>query len=159
MGSALGQLQGLCHYLGLQWSHWSWCYLLQEAATAVRGADIWPSFPSLPVQRVLVGKDRQAPQHPMQWERLLWLCASHPCPRSPGFTSAPVPEKLLLLGGIDDHCVSARGCTATRGSSPLMASPRSTATWPQTWKETVLTKSLSQEFTDHLWKHISYSGS
>lgn len=53
--------------------------------------------------------------------------------------------KLLLLGGIDNCRIPARGHTATLGNFTfdVISNDISTDAWPQTWKEIVLTKSLS----------------
>ena len=39
-----------------------------------------------------------------------------PAPRGTDIVSAPVPKKMLLMAGIDDHYMLARGCTATLGN-------------------------------------------
>jgi small subunit ribosomal protein S2e len=79
-----------------------------------------------------------------------------PAPRGTGIVSAPVSKKLLMMASIEDCYTSARGCTTTLSN---FAKPNFDAIskiysylTPDLWKETVLTKSPYQEFTDHLVK-------
>uniref|UniRef100_A0A3Q2KRS4 Small ribosomal subunit protein uS5 n=1 Tax=Equus caballus TaxID=9796 RepID=A0A3Q2KRS4_HORSE len=71
--------------------------------------------------------------------------------------TAPVPKKLLMMAGIDDCYISARGCTATLGNFAKATFDAISKTYsyltPDLWKETVFTKSPYQEFTDHLVKN------
>ncbi|ELW58263.1 40S ribosomal protein S2 [Tupaia chinensis] len=73
-----------------------------------------------------------------------------------GIVSAPVPRKLLMMAGTDDHYTSARSCTATLGNFVKATFDAISKTYnyqtPDLWKETVFTKSPYQEFTDHLVK-------
>ncbi|MBZ3890688.1 Aminopeptidase O [Sciurus carolinensis] len=85
-----------------------------------------------------------------------------PAPRGTGIVSAPVPKKLLLRAGTDDHYTSARGCTAPWGNFTKATFDAISKTYsyltPHLWKETVFTKTPYQEFTDHLMKtHIRVS--
>ncbi|ELK02453.1 40S ribosomal protein S2 [Pteropus alecto] len=76
--------------------------------------------------------------------------------RGNGIVSAPVPKKLLMMAGIDDYYTSARGCTATLGNFAKATFDAICKTYSylnrDLWKETMFTKSLYQEFTDHLVK-------
>uniref|UniRef100_A0A8D2GLU0 Small ribosomal subunit protein uS5 n=1 Tax=Theropithecus gelada TaxID=9565 RepID=A0A8D2GLU0_THEGE len=72
-----------------------------------------------------------------------------PAPRGTGILLALVPKKLLMMASINDCYSSARVCTATLANF----------TKPTYDKETVFTKSASQEFTGHLVKtHTRVSG-
>ncbi|KAB0405873.1 hypothetical protein E2I00_005772 [Balaenoptera physalus] len=79
-----------------------------------------------------------------------------PAPRGTGIVLAPVPKKLLIMAGIDDCYISARGCTATLGNFAKATFDTISKTYsyltPDLWKETVFTKSPYHEFTDHLVK-------
>uniref|UniRef100_A0A2K5JZX5 Small ribosomal subunit protein uS5 n=1 Tax=Colobus angolensis palliatus TaxID=336983 RepID=A0A2K5JZX5_COLAP len=79
-----------------------------------------------------------------------------PAPRGTGILSAPVPKKLLMLAGIDDCYTSARGCTATLGNFTKATFDAISKIYSyltlDLWRETLLTKSPFQEFTDHLVK-------
>ena len=59
-----------------------------------------------------------------------------------------------MMAGIDDCYPSARGCTATLGTKATFDAIPKTYSYltPDLWKETVLTKSPCQEFTDHFVK-------
>ncbi|KAK7798170.1 hypothetical protein U0070_012473 [Myodes glareolus] len=80
-----------------------------------------------------------------------------PAPRGTGIVSAPVPKKLLLLlAGVDDCYTSTRECTATlfnfaKGTFNAISKTCSYLTF-DLCQEPVFTKSLHQEFTDHLVK-------
>jgi small subunit ribosomal protein S2e len=96
--AASGQVQGFCHYWGLQWSrNGLGVRCSKEVATAMEGPTSWPSFPlSLCRGRGYwgnkTGKPHTAPCKVT--DRPLWLCAvaSHPCPpKDTGIVSAPVP--------------------------------------------------------------------
>ena len=79
-----------------------------------------------------------------------------PAPRGTGIVSAPVPKKLMMMTGMDNCYTSARGCTAALGHFAKATFHAISKTYsyltPDLWKETVLTKSPCQEFTDHLVK-------
>uniref|UniRef100_A0A4X2JZ26 Small ribosomal subunit protein uS5 C-terminal domain-containing protein n=1 Tax=Vombatus ursinus TaxID=29139 RepID=A0A4X2JZ26_VOMUR len=61
-----------------------------------------------------------------------------------------------MMAGIDNCYTSARGCTATLGNFVKATFDAISKTYsyltPELWKETVLTKSPYQEFTNHLVK-------
>jgi small subunit ribosomal protein S2e len=73
-----------------------------------------------------------------------------PAPRGTVIVSAPIPKKLPRMAGIDDCYTSARGCTATLGNFAKATFETISKTYsyltPDLWKETVFTKSPSQEF-------------
>ncbi|XP_043849306.1 40S ribosomal protein S2-like [Dromiciops gliroides] len=131
----------------------------KEVATAIRGAIILVKL-SLYLVRcgywgTKVGKPQTVPC------KVTGHCVSvllHliPTPRDTGIVSTPVPKKLLLVVGIDDCYTSARGYTATLGNVAKAnfdaISKRNSYLTPDLWKETVLTKSPYQEFTNHLVK-------
>ncbi|ERE91293.1 40S ribosomal protein S2 [Cricetulus griseus] len=75
---------------------------------------------------------------------------------SSGIFSAPEPKRLLMTAGIDDCSTSARDCNATLGNFAKVPFDAISKTYSylilDLWKETVLTKSPYQEFTDHLVK-------
>jgi small subunit ribosomal protein S2e len=76
--------------------------------------------------------------------------------RGTGLVSALVLKKLLLLAVINDCYTSARGCTATLSNFAKATFDAISKTYsyltPNLWKESILTKSPYQEFTDHLVK-------
>ena len=76
--------------------------------------------------------------------------------RGTGIISASVLKKLLIVASINNCYTSARGCTAapanfTKATFDAISKSYSCLT-SDLWKETVLTKSPYQEFTDHLVK-------
>lgn len=79
-----------------------------------------------------------------------------PAPRVTGIVSAPVPNKLLLRAGINDCYTSTRGCTATLGNFATATfdaiSKIYSSLTPDLWRETRVTKSPYEEFTNHLVK-------
>uniref|UniRef100_A0A2K5PRH2 Small ribosomal subunit protein uS5 n=1 Tax=Cebus imitator TaxID=2715852 RepID=A0A2K5PRH2_CEBIM len=130
----------------------------KEVATAIRGAIILAKLSIVPVRRGYwgnkIGKPRTVPC------KVTGRCGSVlvrliPAPRGTG-ALARVPKKLLMMAGIDDCYISARGCTATLGNFTKAAFDAISKTYshltPDLWKETVFTKSPYQEFTDHLVK-------
>merc|ERR1712227_202578 len=85
-----------------------------------------------------------------------------PAPRGTGIVSAPVPKKLLQMGGVGDCYTSARGQTSTLGNFAKATYTAISKTYafltPDLWKETVFTKAPFEEFTDYLAKHHSSLG-
>lgn len=67
-------------------------------------------------------------------------------------SSQPMLKKLLMMAGIDDCSLSARGCTATLGSFAKaifdVISKIYSSLTPDLWKE--VTKSPYQELTNNL---------
>uniref|UniRef100_A0A2K6MGR3 Small ribosomal subunit protein uS5 n=1 Tax=Rhinopithecus bieti TaxID=61621 RepID=A0A2K6MGR3_RHIBE len=118
----------------------------KEVATAICGAIILVKLSIVPERRGYwgnkIGKPHTVPC------KVTGRCGSvlvHliPAPRGTGIVSARVPEKLLMMAGIDDCYTSARAAMPPWATSYLT---------PDLWKETVFTKSPYQEFTDHLVK-------
>nr|XP_042137428.1 40S ribosomal protein S2-like [Peromyscus maniculatus bairdii] len=131
----------------------------KEVATAIRGAIILAKLSIVPVQRGYWGNKIGKPHTVLC--KVTGRCDSVlvrliPAPRGTGIVSAPVPKKLLMVAGIDDCYMSARGCTATLGNFAKATFDAISKTYsyltPDLWKETVFTKSPYQEFTDHLVK-------
>uniref|UniRef100_A0A8C0DY93 Small ribosomal subunit protein uS5 n=1 Tax=Balaenoptera musculus TaxID=9771 RepID=A0A8C0DY93_BALMU len=127
----------------------------KEVATAIRGAIILAKLSMAPVRRGYwgnkIGKPHTVPC------KVTGRCGSVlvrliPAPRGTGI----MPKKLLMMAGIDCCYTSARGCTATLGNFAKANFDAISKTYsyitPDLWKETVFTKSLYQEFTDHLVK-------
>merc|ERR1711944_154221 len=132
----------------------------KEVATAIRGAIILAKLSIIPVRRGFwgnkLGKPHTVPTKVTGkcgsiWVRLI------PAPRGTGIVSAPVPKKLLQMAGIEDCYPSARGSTGTLGNFAKATYAAIAKTYsyltPDLWKETVYTKSLYQEFSDHLQKN------
>merc|ERR1712062_417706 len=132
----------------------------KEVATAIRGAIILAKLSIVPVRRGFwgnkIGKPHTVPTKVTGkcgsiWVRLI------PAPRGTGIVSAPVPKKLLQMAGIEDCYTSARGSTGTLGNFAKATYAAIAKTYayltPDLWKETVLTKSPYQEFTDYLSKN------
>ncbi|MEJ1279135.1 hypothetical protein NN561_010063 [Cricetulus griseus] len=94
--------------------------LCRLMVTTLHGAMLWPVCPSsrlphwlergLPMASYYESKTgkRKVTGHCGS----VLACLVHVL-RGAGIFSAPVPEKLLLMGGSDDCYISARGCTAT----------------------------------------------
>ncbi|XP_051009522.1 40S ribosomal protein S2-like, partial [Acomys russatus] len=131
----------------------------KEVATAVRGAIILAKLSIVPVWIGYwgnkIGKPHTVPCK-MRGRYGSVLVLVIPASRDTGIVSAPVPKKLLMMAGIDDCYTSARGCTATLGNFAKATFDAISKTYsyltPDLWKETVLTKSPYQEFTNHLVK-------
>nr|ACA57882.1 Leber congenital amaurosis 5-like (predicted) [Plecturocebus moloch] len=106
------------------------------------------------VQRLLGEQDQQAPPHTIPCRSVLVHLI--PIPRGTGIVLAPMPQKLLMMAGVNDCYTSAgRGrCAAILGNFTKATLNAISKTYscltPNLWKETVFTKSPSQEFTDHL---------
>ncbi|XP_036917254.1 40S ribosomal protein S2-like [Sturnira hondurensis] len=105
----------------------------------------WPKLSSVPVQRGYWGnKIGKTHTVPCKVTGPGGSVLGHliPAPRGTGIVSAPVPEQLLLMVGIDNSYASARGCTAALGNfaKATFAAVSKTYT-PDLWEETVLTKS------------------
>merc|ERR1712050_586779 len=79
-----------------------------------------------------------------------------PAPRGTGIVSAPVPKKLLQMGGVDDCYTSSRGQTSTLGNfaKATFAALQRTYTFltPDMWSSTTTTLSPYQEHSDYLAK-------
>ncbi|EDW28368.1 GL18987 [Drosophila persimilis] len=91
----------------------------KEFATAIRGAIILAKLSVVPVHRGYwgnkIGKPHTVPC------KVTGKCGSVsvrliPAPRGTGIVSAPVPNKLLTMAGIEDCYTSARGSTGTLGN-------------------------------------------
>ena len=100
----------------------------KEVATAIRGVIILAKLPIVPMRPGYWGSKVDKP-HTIPC-KVTGHCGSVlvrfiPAPRDTGIVSAPVPKKLLMMAGIDDHYTSARGCTTTLGNF-LMPFPRPT---------------------------------
>uniref|UniRef100_A0A6J3QGB9 Small ribosomal subunit protein uS5 n=1 Tax=Tursiops truncatus TaxID=9739 RepID=A0A6J3QGB9_TURTR len=147
---ATGDYNGQCG-LGVKCS--------KEVATAIRGAIIQAKLSIVPVQQGYwgnkIGKPHTIPCKVNGRCGSVLVCLI-PAPRGTGIVLAPVPKKLLIMAGIDNRYISARGCTTTLGNFAKATFDAISKTYsyltPDLWKETVFTKSLYHEFTDHLVK-------
>merc|ERR1712026_155565 len=132
----------------------------KEVATAIRGAITLAKLSIVPVRRGFwgnkIGKPHTVPckvtgKCGSIWVRLI------PAPRGTGIVSAPVPKKLLMMAGIEDCYTSARGSTGTLGNFAKATYAAIAKTYayltPDLWKDTVFSKSPTQEFSDHLQKN------
>merc|ERR1712233_186350 len=137
----------------------------KEVAPAIRGAITMAKLSIVPVRRgfwgTKLGKPHTVPckvtgKCGSIWVRLI------PAPRGTGIVSAPVPKKLLQMAGIEDCYTSAKGSTGTLGNFAKATYAAIAETYsyltPDLWKETVFTKSPSQEFTDFLAKNHRAAG-
>nr|XP_058905937.1 LOW QUALITY PROTEIN: small ribosomal subunit protein uS5-like [Kogia breviceps] len=127
----------------------------KEVATAIRGAIILAELSIAPVRRGYWGNKISKP-HTVPC-KVTGRCGSVlvpiiPAPRGTGI----VPKKLLMMAGIDCCYTSAGGCTATLGNFAEANFDAISKTYsyitPDIWQETVFTKSVYQEFTEHLVK-------
>uniref|UniRef100_A0A8C9J3T4 Small ribosomal subunit protein uS5 n=1 Tax=Piliocolobus tephrosceles TaxID=591936 RepID=A0A8C9J3T4_9PRIM len=99
----------------------------KEVATAFYGAIILTKLSIVPACRGYWGNKISKP-HTLPCKvtgcRGSVLVFLIPVPRGTGIVLAPVPKKLLMMTGIGDCYISARGCTATLGN--FKGSPTST---------------------------------
>jgi len=132
----------------------------KEVATAIRGAIILAKLSVVPVRRGYwgnkIGKPHTVPC------KVTGKCGSVlvrliPAPRGTGIVSAPVPKKLLKMAGIEDCYTCATGSTGTLGNFAKATYSAIGKTYgyltPDLWKDTTLTKSPIQEYTDYLAKN------
>ena len=117
----------------------------------------WPSSLLFLCSEAPGGTRLASPTPSIQGDWVLWLWAGvpHPQPQGCWHVSAPVPEKLLLMAGTVTAMPQPGAALppwATWPRPPLMTFLSPTVSHPNLWKETVLTKSPYQEFTDHLVK-------
>ncbi|KAF6132652.1 ribosomal protein S2 [Phyllostomus discolor] len=120
----------------------------EELATAIRGAITLAKLSIVPVQGSYWG-NKIGKLHTVPY-KVTGRCVSilvHliPAPWSIGIISAPVPQKLLMMAGIDDRYTSARGYTATMGNFTKATFNAVSKTYssltPDLWQETVFTES------------------
>jgi len=132
----------------------------KEVATAIRGAIILAKLSVVPVRRGYWGNKLGKP-HTVPC-KVTGKCGSVlvrliPAPRGTGIVSAPVPKKLLKMAGIEDCYTCATGSTGTLGNFAKATYGAIAKTYayltPDLWKDTTLTKSPIQEFTDYLAKN------
>uniref|UniRef100_G1Q568 Small ribosomal subunit protein uS5 n=1 Tax=Myotis lucifugus TaxID=59463 RepID=G1Q568_MYOLU len=129
----------------------------KEGATAIRGAIILANLSIVHGPRGYwgnkLGKPHTVPCKVVGCGSVLGRLI--PAPRGTGIVSVPVPKKLLLMA-IDNCYTAARRCTATLGNFARATFDAISKTCayltPDLWKDTLLTKSPFQEFTDHLVK-------
>ncbi|XP_033085297.1 40S ribosomal protein S2-like [Trachypithecus francoisi] len=131
----------------------------KEVVTAIHGAIILTKLSIVPGCRGYWGNKISKP-HTLPC-KVTGCCGSVlvfliPVPRGTGIVLAPVPKKLLMMTGIDDYYISARGCTATLGNFAKATFDAISKTYsylsPNPWKETIFTKSPYQAYTDHFVK-------
>jgi len=132
----------------------------KEVATAIRGAIILAKLSVVPVRRGYWG-NKIAKTHTVPC-KVTGKCGSVlvrliPAPRGTGIVSAPVPKKLLKMAGIEDCYTCATGSTGTLGNFAKATYQAIAKTYayltPDLWKDTTLTKSPIQEYTDYLSKN------
>jgi small subunit ribosomal protein S2e len=129
----------------------------KEVATAIRGAIILAKLAVVPVRRGYWGNKIGAP-HTVP-SKITGKCGSVslrlvPAPRGTGIVAARIPKKVLQYAGIQDVFTSTTGHTKTMGNFVKATYEALRATYgfltPDLWKETALTKTPYQEFSDHL---------
>eukprot|EP00698_Gefionella_okellyi_P019217 TRINITY_DN5868_c0_g1_i1.p1 TRINITY_DN5868_c0_g1~~TRINITY_DN5868_c0_g1_i1.p1 ORF type:complete len:275 (+),score=51.65 TRINITY_DN5868_c0_g1_i1:46-870(+) len=131
----------------------------KEVATAIRGALILAKLAVIPVRRGywgnMIGQPHTVPT------KVTGACGSCtvrliPAPRGAGIVAAKVPKKLLTYAGIEDVYTQSSGKTKTLGNFLKATFEAVVATFayltPDLWRETHLTKTPYQEFTDFLAK-------
>ncbi|TKC53930.1 hypothetical protein EI555_010054 [Monodon monoceros] len=100
----------------------------KEVATALRGVIILAKLRIVPTRPGYWGNKIGKP-HTIPGKVTGHCCSVLvrfiPAPRGTDTISAPVPKKVLMMAGIDDHYTSAKGCTTTLGNF-LMPFPRPT---------------------------------
>lgn len=133
----------------------------KEVATAIRGAIILAKTACIPVRRGYwgnrIGKVHTVPM------KVTGSCGSVtvrlvPAPRGAGIVAARTPKKVLQMAGIEDCYTCSRGSTKTLGNFVKATFYALSQTYgfltPDLWRETALTKSPIQEYTDFLSKPI-----
>ncbi|KAI8112110.1 hypothetical protein M9434_003434 [Picochlorum sp. BPE23] len=133
----------------------------KEVATAIRGAIILAKTACIPIRRGYwgnrIGKVHTVPM------KVTGYCGSVtvrlvPAPRGAGIVAARTPKKVLQMAGIEDCFTASRGSTKTLGNTVKATFYALAKTYgfltPDLWKETALTKSPLQEYTDFLSKPV-----
>jgi len=129
----------------------------KEVATAIRGAIILAKLSVVPIRRGYWGNKIGAP-HTIP-SKITGKCGSIslrlvPAPRGTGIVAARTPKKVLQFAGIEDVFTSTTGHTKTMGNFVKATFEALKATYgfltPDLWKETVLTKTPYQEYSDFL---------
>jgi small subunit ribosomal protein S2e len=133
----------------------------KEVATAIRGAIILAKTACIPIRRGYwgnrIGKVHTVPM------KVTGYCGSVtvrlvPAPRGAGIVAARTPKKVLQMAGIEDCYTASRGSTKTLGNTVKATFYALAKTYgfltPDLWKETALTKSPLQEYTDFLSKPV-----
>jgi len=129
----------------------------KEVATAIRGAIILAKLSVVPIRRGYWGNKIGAP-HTVP-SKITGKCGSVslrlvPAPRGTGIVAARIPKKVLQFAGIQDVFTSTTGHTKTMGNFVKATFSALQATYgfltPDLWKETVLTKTPYQEYSDYL---------
>ncbi|KAL1977498.1 hypothetical protein VTN31DRAFT_357 [Thermomyces dupontii] len=129
----------------------------KEVATAIRAAIILAKLSVLPVRRGYWGNNLGEP-HSLATKQS-GKCGSVtvrliPAPRGTGLVASPAVKRLLQLAGIQDAYTSSSGSTKTLENT-LKATFMAVANTygfltPNLWKETKLTRSPLDEFSDVL---------
>jgi len=129
----------------------------KEVATAIRGAIILAKLSVVPIRRGYWGNKIGAP-HTVP-SKITGKCGSVslrlvPAPRGTGIVAARTPKKVLQFAGIQDVFTSTTGHTKTMGNFVKATFAALQATYgfltPDLWKETVLSKTPYQEYSDFL---------
>jgi len=129
----------------------------KEVATAIRGAIILAKLGVVPVRRGYWGNKIGTP-HTVP-SKITGKCGSVslrlvPAPRGTGIVAARIPKKVLNYAGIQDVFTSTTGHTKTMGNFVKATFEALRATYgfltPDLWKETALTKTPYQEYSDFL---------
>jgi small subunit ribosomal protein S2e len=129
----------------------------KEVATAIRGAIILAKLSIVPVRRGYwgnkIGKPHTVPT------KVTGKCGSVsvrlvPAPKGTGIVAARTPKKVLQFAGIQDVFTSSTGSTKTLGNFVKATFNALASTYgyltPDLWKETRLTKTPYQEYSDFL---------
>jgi len=129
----------------------------KEVATAIRGAIILGKLSLVPVRRgywgTLLGEPHTVPT------KVTGKCGSVsvrlvPAPRGAGIVAARTPKKILQFSGIEDVYTQSSGRTKTMGNfvKATFFAIRNTYAYltPDLWRETKLTPTPFQEYSDFL---------
>jgi len=129
----------------------------KEVATAIRGAIILAKLTVVPIRRGYWGNKIGAP-HTIP-SKITGKTGSIslrlvPAPRGTGIVAARTPKKVLQFAGIEDVFTSTTGHTKTMGNFVKATFEALKGTYgfltPDLWRETALTKTPYQEYSDFL---------
>jgi len=129
----------------------------KEVATAIRGSIIAAKLSVVPVRRGYWGNKIGAPHTvPIKVTGTSGSVSVRlvPAPKGTGLVASGAPKKVLQMAGINDVFTQSTGSTKTMGNFVKATFAAVCNTYgfltPDLWKETKLTKSPFQEYTDFL---------
>eukprot|EP00178_Gracilaria_changii_P022980 TRINITY_DN6889_c0_g1_i1.p1 TRINITY_DN6889_c0_g1~~TRINITY_DN6889_c0_g1_i1.p1 ORF type:complete len:247 (+),score=31.34 TRINITY_DN6889_c0_g1_i1:28-768(+) len=131
----------------------------KEVATSIRGAIISAKLSVIPIRRGYWGNNIGLP-HTVP-SKVSGKCGSVmvrliPAPRGTGIVAAKTPKKVLQYSGMEDVFTTSQGSTKTMGNFVKATFYALSKTYgfltPDLWKETRLSKTPYQEYTDVLEK-------